>query len=27
MQGGLGGGYTRTRDTFDIPRPVWKERS
>lgn len=27
MQGGLGGGYTRTRDTFDIPRPVWKDRS
>lgn len=23
MQGGLGGGYTRTRDIFDIKRPTW----
>ncbi|WP_263408092.1 flavin reductase family protein [Terriglobus tenax] len=27
MQGGLGGGYTRTRDKFDIKRPVWKEEA
>lgn len=26
MQGGLGGGYTRTRDTFDIKRPIWEEK-